>query len=160
MVVDDDFDEGPLPDADGSGCDEEGAPPQTAAAAPADEQPAAAGKSKAAAACVLCGQAAKVRWIECGCGARTHVECLGEHYLQVPRALPLCCFRVSWSISGNHLQTPWKNNGFAHVPMVFCDRHKLHACSGHGNFLTALMSSNPQLWECSIRTGLPVEGVL
>ena len=90
MVVDDDFDEGPLPDAGSSGCEEEGAAPQTAAAAPADEQPAAAGKSKAAAACVLCGQAAKVRWIECGCGARTHVECLGEHYLQVPCALPLC----------------------------------------------------------------------
>ena len=91
VVVDDDFDEGPLPEADGSGCEDDRAPSQAAAVAPAEEQPAAAGAGRPADTCVLCGEAAKARWIACGCGARTHVECLGEHYLQARCvSCPLC----------------------------------------------------------------------
>ena len=32
--------------------------------------------------CALCGEKAAERWLVCSCGARTHVECLAQHFLQ------------------------------------------------------------------------------
>lgn len=79
VVVDDDFDEG-LPAEAGSECEEEAPGPSTAgAAAAAAAEPE---QDTAEESCACCGEAAKARWIGCACGARCHLECLAEHYMQ------------------------------------------------------------------------------
>ena len=120
MAVDDDFDEGPLPEAGGSGCEEDGAPSQYAVAGTAEEEEdgedeVAPPTGKPAGACVLCGKAAKARWIECGCGARTHVECLGEHYLQVRILRVLRFTGLPLDVLDGGLTTDQKQ---AHLPRV------------------------------------------
>ncbi len=95
MVVEDDYDEGPIRD-DGddvsaqldAATGEEGAPcseiaAELEAAAEAETAaPAAKGTS-----CVVCEKKVLQRWLACTCGARAHVACLAQHYIQVrPRA--------------------------------------------------------------------------
>ena len=42
-------------------------------------------KDQAAAAklCSVCGKKADAKWLTCSCSARTHIECLAKHFLQV-----------------------------------------------------------------------------
>ena len=89
-MVDDDFDEGPIrDDADESGASldaatgEDGIPCPEGAGKPALKTPAAA----EAACCVVCEKKVLQRWLACTCGARAHVECLAQHYIQA-RHLP------------------------------------------------------------------------
>lgn len=92
-MVDDDFDEGPildngseandiaqsLQDAEDSLQNEEVGFEGAAAATAAAGEVEAEGK---ASCCVVCGKKSVLRWLECACGARTHVECLAQRYIQ------------------------------------------------------------------------------
>ena len=58
----------------------------SADAAPLSEKEARkAEKAQAAAAklCCMCGEKADAKWLTCSCSARTHIECLAKHFLQV-----------------------------------------------------------------------------
>src|SRR5579875_2241795 len=87
VAVDADFDEGPPAEA-GSDCDAE-EPGGFTGPEREDVPPAAVAETGAPAAdkqalkCACCGEAAKDRWIGCACGARAHLECLAEHYMEV-----------------------------------------------------------------------------
>ena len=98
-VDDEDVDEGPLAEA-GSACDAEEL--GSFSAAEDEDTFAAAAEAggpvpdKQALKCSCCGEAAKQRWIGCACGARTHLECLAQHYMEVCCTLCACHFSFPW----------------------------------------------------------------
>jgi hypothetical protein len=103
VVVDEDFDEGPILEEGTQAADAmqdtstsasqhlpEGALPVGSGtallphqAAAGDGEPPEQATVAAPSACAVCGGRAQDRWILCGCGARTHLHCLAEHFMQV-----------------------------------------------------------------------------
>lgn len=103
MIVDADFDEGaPKEEAEQDtnpqladstlsqlDCDlNAGDPTLTQTEAELEGDDIAAGPSSGAAAaagklCSVCGEKADAKWLICGCGARTHIECMAKRFLQV-----------------------------------------------------------------------------
>ena len=90
VVVDDDYDEGPIrDDTDEAGANLDAATGDDGMPFPEGvtplENPAAADAGVAAAkglSCVVCEEKAQQRWLACTCGARAHVACLAQHYIQ------------------------------------------------------------------------------
>lgn len=91
-------------DEGGVGMEESGVAPSTSqqltgqadeedSAAAGADVPGACSKNRpggsrrsASTTCALCGKAANRTWVQCGCGCRTHIECLARHFLQADPA--------------------------------------------------------------------------
>lgn len=90
-MVDDDHDEGPILEESAEVADFEPEVSQSLEAAgnatgdgsSDGALPEQATAAKGSVKCAICGEKAQDRWIGCGCEARTHLECLAQHYMQV-----------------------------------------------------------------------------
>lgn len=66
--------------------------------------------------CSVCGAKADAKWLICGCGARSHIECMAKRFLQV------------WGVMNNVLSTAFVKQGRVCTTMPLCGsvsaRHK------------------------------------
>lgn len=82
IIVGDDYDEGPIKDiddAEGVPCPEDTIP----ANPPLTDSGVLAAAAVDSSSCAVCEKRKMTHWLACTCGARCHLECLAQHFIEV-----------------------------------------------------------------------------